>query len=154
LQSAAPAQVARVRERARRHALWMRHLWKQGLASADQGLAITHGEVDRLLTDPAALAAEETRFYAADTEARALREAIAKADLMARQDRDWSNLRACFDLTDADSDLLALAAAAEIDPSLARVYGYLHDEVQAIHATPWLAARLFQWPPNTVCGPD
>ena len=153
LESAAPTLVVRVRLRARRHALWMRHLWKQGLASADQGLAITHGEVDRLLTEPAELAAEEARFYATDPDARALREPIAKADLLARQDRDWANLRACFELSDADADLLALATAVELDPSLARVYGYLHDEAPASHATPWLAARLFQWPADAACGP-
>jgi AAA+ superfamily predicted ATPase len=153
LESAAPALVVRVRLRARRNALWMRHLWKQGLASADQGLAITHGEVDRLLAEPAELAAEEARFYATDAEARALREPIAKADLMARRDHDWTNLCDCFEVSGPDSDLLALALAVELDPGLARVYGYLHDEVQASHATPWLAARLFQWPADAVCGP-
>ena len=153
LDTPAPALVVRVRTRAKRYALWMRHLWKQGLASADQGLAITHGEVDRLLTEPAELAAGEARFYANDAEARALREPIAKADLLARHDRDWANLCACFELSETDADLLALAAAVELDPSLARVYGYLHDEVQASHATPWLAARLFEWPADAGCGP-
>jgi hypothetical protein len=93
------------------------------------------------------------RFYATEPEARAMRDVIARADLMARQDRDWADLCACFALTEADSDLLALALAAELDPGLGRVYGYLHDEVQASHATPWLAARLFQWAPETACGP-
>ena len=149
----ARALTGRVRIRAKRCALWMRHLWKQGLTSADQGLAITHGEVDRLLTDPAELAAEERRFYARDPEARALREPIAKADLVAAQDRAWADLRAWFGLSEADADLLALTVAVEIDPCLARVYCYLHDESQACHATPWLAARLFDWPADAASGP-
>lgn len=154
LRQPAPAPLVRVRQRARRLTLWMRHLWQQGMTSADQGLAITHGEVERLLADPADLAAEEQRFYAADAEARSLREAVAKADLMAGQDRDWASLCACFDLTEPESDLLALAVAVELEPGLGRVYAYLHDEVQAVHATPWLAARLFQWLPETVFGPN
>jgi len=40
--ASAPAVLERVRQRAKRHALWMRHLWAQGTTSADQGLAITH----------------------------------------------------------------------------------------------------------------
>ncbi len=150
----APAVLERVRQRARRHVLWMRHLWKQGMTSADQGLAITHGEVDRLLLDPDELVVEAERFYASDSGARELREAIIQVDLMAKRDHDWSNLCNCFGLTSQDSDLLSLAVAVELDPGLGRVYGYLHDEVQACHATQWLAAQLFQWPPDVACGPD
>ncbi len=150
----APAVLERVRQRARRHVLWMRHLWTQGMTSADQGLAITHGEVDRLLLDPEELVVEAERFYVSDSGARELREAIIQADLLAKRDHDWSNLCACFQLTSRDSDLLSLAVAVELDPGLGRVYGYLHDEVQACHATQWLAAQLFQWPPDVACGPE
>lgn len=150
----APALVMRVRQRARRHVLWARHLWNQGLGSADQGLAITHGEVDRLLRDPAELACEEARFYTTDAAARELSEPVAMADLAARQDRDWINLCACFGLAPPECDLLALAAAVELAPDLERVYAYLHDDVRAGHATPWLAARLFQWPPEASIRPD
>jgi hypothetical protein len=150
----APALIARVRQRARRHVLWVRHLWNQGLSSADQGLAITHGEVERLLRDPEDLAAEEARFYATDAAARELREPVAKADLAARQDRDWTSLCACFGLSPPECDLLALAVAVELAPDLERVYGYLHDDVRACHATPWLAARLFQWPAEASVRPD
>jgi hypothetical protein len=150
----APAVLDRVRQRAKRHALWMRHLWAQGVTSADQGLAITHGEVDRLLADPENLAADAEDFFDADPAARKLRDAIVRADAAVEHDREWSNLCACFELTGQDSDLLALAVAVELDPGLGRVYGYLHDEVQACHATPWLAAQLFQWSPELACGPD
>jgi AAA+ superfamily predicted ATPase len=149
-----PPLLVRLRLRARRHALWMRHLWQQGLTSADQGLAITHGEVDRLLTEPAELAAEQQRFYAGNPEALALREPIALADRIAAQDPDWSELCAAFELGDAEADLLAMAVAVDLDPGFARVYGYLHDEVQASHATPWLAAQLFARPPDAGCGPN
>jgi hypothetical protein len=146
--------LERVRLRARRHAQWMRHLWTRGMSSTDQGLAITHGEVDRLLLDPGELAAEAERFHAGNAGDRALREAIARADRAFERDRDWSSICACFELNGQDSDLLSLAVAAELDPGLGRVYGYLHDEAQACHATQWLAAQLFEWPPDVACGPD
>ena len=146
--------LERVRLRARRHAQWMRHLWTRGMSSTDQGLAITHGEVDRLLLDPGELAAEAERFHAGNAGDRALREAIARADRAFERDRDWSSICACFALNGQDSDLLSLAVAADLDPGLGRVYGYLHDEAQACHATQWLAAQLFEWPPDVACGPD
>src|SRR5439155_9920021 len=51
-------------------------------------------------------------------------------------------------------DLLTLAVAAEIDPLLRRVYGYLHDDTTACYATPWLAACLFPDAPLWHCGPE
>ena len=84
----APAVLDRVRQRAKRHALWMRHLWAQGVTSADQGLAITHGEVDRLLADPENLAADAEDFYDADPAARKLRDAIVRADAAVEHDRE------------------------------------------------------------------
>jgi hypothetical protein len=146
--------LERVRARARRHVLWMRHLWAQGMSSADQGLAITHGEVDRLLLDPEGLAAEAARFHAGNAADRALREAIARTDRALERDRDWTSLCSCFGLGSEESDLLSLAVATDLDPGLARVYGYLHDDAQACHATQWLAAQLFEWPTDFACGPD
>jgi AAA+ superfamily predicted ATPase len=146
--------LERVRLRARRHGLWVRHLWAQGMNSADQGLAITHGEVDRLLLDPGNLDSEAERFHASNVGDRTLREAIARADRALERDRDWSSMCRCFELNGQESDLLSLAVAADLDPGLGRVYGYLHDEAQACHATQWLAAQLFEWPPDLVCGPD
>ncbi len=151
---AKPAPVERVRQRARRQVLWMRHLWAQGATSLDQGLSISHGEVDRELSDPDSLADERNRFFASDPGARQLREAIASADQNARHDREWSAICDCFGLAPHESDLLALAIASEIDPGLGRVYGYLHDDVQACHATQWLAEQLFENDQAIGCGPE
>ena len=86
---AEPAVLARVRLRARRRALWLRHLWATGMTEADQGLTITHSEVDRILTPPADLAGAEEEFYRRNEEAAGLAGTIAEADRRWRQDTTW-----------------------------------------------------------------
>src|SRR5882724_7391372 len=123
------AVVERIRWRARRLVLWMRYLWSQGLLGTEQGLAISHVEVDRLLLDPDSLAEAERSFYQNDESAAALQLPIDAADEALLRNENWVALRQCFDLTDAESDLLSLAVAAEIEPGLRRVYAYLHDDI-------------------------
>lgn len=148
-----PPFVARVRLRAQRRVLWMRAVWSNDRSGAEQGLAISHAEVDRVLTDPAQIAASESRFYETDREARQLAEQIHEVDVQAANDPAWIWLRRQFGLSDCEVDLLSLAVAAERDPLLRRVYGYLHDDATAGYATPWLAAALFQWPAGVTLGP-
>src|SRR5713226_3064331 len=74
------AVVERVRWRARRFVLWMRYLWSQGLLGTEQGLAISHVEVDRLLLDPDSLAEAERSFYENDESASPLQSSIDAAD--------------------------------------------------------------------------
>ena len=149
-----PACVRRVRLRAQRLALWMRKMWEEGLVGSEQGMAITHTEVRRLLTDPAELRRAESAFYEDDETARRLHSAIEEADEDTRADETWAGLVRCFDLTEHESDLLQLATAVDIDSGLRRVYAYLHDDVQATSATRWLAARLFEWPDESGPGPE
>ena len=47
-------------------------LWSKGLAPGEQGLVITHAEVDRILSGSTELARAETAFYREDDEARIL----------------------------------------------------------------------------------
>ncbi len=149
-----PAFVDRIALRARRRALWMRALWSADANAPAGGLAISHAEVDRILTDPARLAAAEQVFYANDLAARELDEQIEAADRAAESDETWIRLKREFALTGAECDLLAMAVALEIEPMLGRVYGYLHDDANASHPTPWLAASLFQWTEMAVPVPD
>lgn len=133
-----------VRARARRLALWMAHLWESGQSSPDQGLAVTAGEVARIL-DPD-VAATERQFYAVHPAAVAMVDAIARADQALADDPGYRSLAAAFALTRAELELLALVLAVEFDPELPRVLAYLHDDASMGHATPRLAARLFQSP--------
>ncbi len=141
----APAFVTRVRLRAALLANRLRAEWEQAQGEPAQGLAITHAEVDRALRGGAGRddrapwdlrdAVEEADERASDPSAAALR--LARA----------------LGLTHRELDLLTLAAAAEVDPRLQRVYGYLQDNAGACYATVRLAAELFEWPAVDPLGP-
>ncbi|MDO8586994.1 MAG: ATP-binding protein [Armatimonadota bacterium] len=149
-----PVFLTRIRLRARRRALWLRLLWAEGMAEAEQYMAISHNEVDRVLTDPEALAEAESAFYETDAEARQLGEYIRDVDLRVEQMEPLNRLREAFALSEPERDMLTLTAAVEIDPRLRRVYGYLDDDTAARDATPWIAACLFEWPAGTIIGSD
>jgi len=135
----AAAILTAARAQARRLALWMEQIWQNGQASPDQGPAIGPAEVARLL------AAEPTReaeaaFYAGPAAALSAQTEAAAAALAV--DPVWSVIRRSFGLSAAEAELLALALAVELDPGLARVVAYLHDDGRLTQPTPWLAARL------------
>ena len=131
-----------VRLRAQLQLLWMRSSW--GQAPESRAWVISDAEVDRILEDPATVAAREEAFYQSDANARDLRELVREADSEFDQLPQWLALQQLFSLTEFELKLLALAVALDADSQLSRVYGYLHDDANAGHATPWLAARLFQ----------
>ncbi len=148
---AEPAFQARVRLRARRYTDWMRRVWRSD-GEPGQGLAITHAEVDHALSEPAEQTRAEARFY--EDEGRRFQDAIGQADEAFSGDARWARLRAEFGLSSPELDLLCLLVAAETAPALTRVYGYLNDDGQACHGSPWLASKLFQWPPEAAIGHD
>ncbi|MCC6168596.1 MAG: ATP-binding protein [Caldilineaceae bacterium] len=145
--------LARVRLCAQRRAHWLRTLWAGETLGLDAMPAVSPAEIDRILADPLVIAAAERAFYVTDPLAQELAEFIAAADARTGQDPAWTALCRAFDLTPPEQDLLALAAAVEVDPWLRRVYGYLHDDIGADRPTPWLAAHLFQWPAAPGSGP-
>jgi AAA+ superfamily predicted ATPase len=151
---AEPPFVARVRLRAQRRVLWMRALWAAEQSGPVQGLAISHGEVDRITADPAEIAAQEAIFYEEDPVASKLATQIGLADSQTSEHHEWRRICQEFDLSQHEKDLLALALAVEVDPLLRRVYGYLHDDAGAAYATPWLASVLFQWSSGVRFGMD
>jgi len=147
-----PAFLERIRLRARRRALWMRVLWSNDGNAATQGLAISHAEVDRILADHGEITRAEKAFYQQDAAALQLSAGIEAADRVAESDEGWNQLRCEFGLTAAETDLLAMAVALQVEPMLGRVYGYLHDDANAKYPTPWLAAHLFGW--RSISGPS
>ncbi|MCC6166804.1 MAG: ATP-binding protein, partial [Caldilineaceae bacterium] len=148
------AWLAQVRLRAQRRARWLRTLWAGEGLEMDMLPAVSPAEVDRILADPVVIDAAERAFYAADPVAQELAEFIAAADARAAADPVWRDLCHAFDLTPPEQDLLALAAAVEVDPWLRRVYGYLHDDIAVGQPTPWLAHHLFQWLTPLDVGPE
>jgi len=146
--------VTRVRLRAQRRMLWLHHLWGRSFADNEQVLAISHTEVERILAGAERDTDAESLFYKQEHAAQQLGKEIRIVEQKFENDEQWRQLRRTFALTEPDIDLLCIAIAAEVDPSLRRVYGYLQDDINASHATPWLASCLFQWSPGERVGPD
>ena len=143
-----PPLMTRIRLRARRRVLWLRHLWAAD-AGGNLGLAISHGEVDRILLGAGELARAELAFHESDPEARALTGPIQDADAATASDQLLGQLRREFALRDAEVDLLTLTVAVEADPWFRRVFGYIHDDATSGLPTPWLARQIFLWPVGT-----
>ena len=142
LHTTEPAFMTRIRLRARRRILWLNKLWASSLTEEVQGLAISHNEVDRILADPEQHAS-----------ARQLSKRIHTIERWIVNEDPWLKLRGDFGLSTPEIDLLMLAVAVEVDPLLRRVYGYLQDNATASSPSAWLAASLFQWPPDVRFGP-
>ena len=138
----AAAVVDRTRAYARLRTAWMERLWNRNQTSADQGLAITPGEVDRILSDPA-LALEDYADFLAEPGPGALLLAAEAADAALADDPFWQHLAHTFDLTVFELDLLTLVAAVELDPNLPRVLAYLADDTRATAPTLLASATLF-----------
>jgi AAA+ superfamily predicted ATPase len=141
--------TARVKLRALREVLWLRHLWDDTPGAL--GLSISFEEVERVLTDDHTAPAV-AMFHAGDPRSQLLAGAIEAADVAAATDPRLEHLRAGLVLEDAEVDLLTLAIAAEADPWLRRVYSFIHDDATSSLASQWLARRLFDWPPATRIG--
>jgi len=125
-----------------RRALWLRTLWASETNPAAHPAAIQHEEVDRILADPAQLAAAEAAFYRDDEEARGLTRELEIADERLRDEPRWQSLAKRLGLSAEDRQLFAVATAVAVEPQLGRVYAYLHDQPEMTYATPWLAAAL------------
>jgi hypothetical protein len=138
--STAQLILAVTRLRGRRLTLWMGHLWNTGQTSPDQGPAIGPGEVARLLAPAEAMEQAEAMFY--DENAAELSSQAIAASAELQLDPGWTTICRLFGLIKDDAEFLVLLLAVELDPGLARVVAYLHDDARLTQPTPWLAARL------------
>ena len=152
VRGAEPPWLTEVRLRAARRVLWLRHLWSGHQYEGEHLLAISHSEVDRALASPAEAAEAEQAFYRSDERAAAI---TAQLTALSRRPGDavLGHLTEVLGLSSGDVALFMLAAAAALNPAVARVFGYLLDVTEATAPTPALAAILFELsgPPP---GPD
>lgn len=146
-----PPWMTRIRLRAQRRILWMRsHTpsdddWPDTHEFVGNPI-ITDNEVNRILADPQVLAIAEAEFYEHDDVAQSLNRQIKMADDLLSLDIAWQQFQQIFALSPVEQDLLSLTLALEVDPSLRRVYGYLHDDATMTDPTVWLGTLLFHWP--------
>jgi len=141
--TSAPHPVCEVvRLRAARKTLWLRQVWA-GLPELPHPLAIGHEEVDLILSDPRAAAGDERAFYTQDPKAIQLGGEIEDAERRLSEEPRWRRLVDSLGLPPEQQHLLALAAAAALEPSLGRVLAYLHDQPELVLPSSWLASVLF-----------
>ena len=134
--------LARVRGRARLRTEWLRTLWRAA-ETGPVGATVTHAEVDLSLDDRDNPSDEADWLAHADyADDRAALDAI-ETELARGTGSRLSRLCTTFGLSAADRDLLHACLAAELDPSLLRVYAYLQDVAARSYVTDALAARLF-----------
>lgn len=134
-----PTWLGEVRLRALRRVLWCRELWERNRYVDEDGLAISHSEVELVLLPREQLAIAEADFAASDERARQL---TAELEALA-EDESWARLCSELELARPERALLALALAAELVPALRRVYGYVQNETAPLDATPALVADLW-----------
>lgn len=135
--------LIRVRLRAKRRVAWLRKLWHEEGESGGK-LAVTHAEIDTCLDDRDSPEAEDT-WFASDESVRQWNREIAEAEaeMAADSTSRLAQFQDLFGLSEAEFDLFQTCLAVALDPSLARVYAYLHDHAGRGYATEVLAARLF-----------
>jgi len=137
--STEPAWLAEVRLRVLRRVLWCRELWERNRYIDEDGLAISHSEVELVLLPREELTSAEAEFLTGDEHARRL-----TAELEALpEDARWAMLCSELELSEPEQALLALALAVELVPALRRVYGYVQNETTPSEATPALVADLW-----------
>jgi MoxR-like ATPase len=138
-----PRWLIEVRLRAQLRAHWCRELWARPRYTGEESLAISHSDVDAVLLAGLDGAAAESRL--SDAQTTGLHAQLS--DLLdAPPDPRWAELADELGLEPAEQELLALALAVELMPSLRHVFGYLQDETTPLDATPSLAAELWERP--------
>ena len=135
--------LMRVRLYGRRRVAWLRKLWKEEGESGGQ-VAVTHAEINTLLDNLDAPAAEAS-WYSSFEEIQPLNKEIERVEAALEQDDSsrFAVLKKIFDFSREESDLFQLCFAVRLDPSLSRLYAYLHDHAGRGYASEELARRLF-----------
>lgn len=134
-------EIQRLRLRLKRHITWRRLQWKVAADGTTQGVAIPDAWADALL-EAGLDADEEARFHESYPGSRYIA-AIEQEINAARHGTPLDRLAEDFQLTAFDCDLLVLALAPEIDPSIEILYAYALDDSARRYATSQLALALF-----------
>jgi adenylate kinase family enzyme len=134
--------LARVRARARLRTEWLRSLWRAA-AAGPPGAAVTHAEVDLSLDDRDNPGDEAQWLDSRELAGEWAALAAIEAELAEDTDSPLARLTATFGLSPVDQDLLHACLAAELDPTVARVYAYLQDIATRSYVTDALVARIF-----------
>jgi hypothetical protein len=134
-------ECRRLRLLLKRHVAWLRTRWTVQQSESYQGEAIPDQWAD-LLIESGLDSDEEARFRQRYPENDRIENLNATVIPM-RDTAPVGALARAFDLTAFDRDLLILALAPELDPSIEILYAYALDDVSRKYATAHLALGLF-----------
>lgn len=144
----------RLRLRLHRRVLWLRGRWKGDSLAGYRSMVISDAEADMLLTSTDR--SEELKFYREDPDAleisrdlAATERELAESSGRLVEDAFIPALEALvrmFALSPFERDVLLLCLAPGLDPAFARLFAYIHDNVHARHATPYLALTTLTTP--------
>ena len=134
-------ETSRIRLLLKRHVCWLRTRWAVQQDDNYQGEAIPDRWAD-LLLESGLDAEEEAEFRWQYPDNRRI-EDLTRIVLATRDVMPVGALARAFDLTTYDCDLLLLALAPELDPSIEILYAYAQDNVARKYATAQLALALF-----------
>ena len=146
--------LLRIRIRAKRRIAWLRKLWAEEGESGGK-IAVTHAEIDTHL-DGRDSPEAEAAWFASDESVRVLNRDLSEleADLGADRDSRLGQLAHIFGLNKEEFDLFQTCLAVLLDPSLARVYAYLHDHAGRGYPTEQLTLRLFGYGRRSLWNPE
>jgi hypothetical protein len=125
---------------------WLRTQWADDGAGPPVGSAISDVEADRLLRGGDAAA--ETEFRDSDPETQEISRRLRDLDdALAGESRSEPPppivvLGTLFGLSPFECDVLMLSLAAELDPSLSRLFAYVQDDPRRPYVTPHLVLSL------------
>jgi hypothetical protein len=134
-------ECRRLRLLLKRHVAWLRTRWTVQQGESYQGEAIPDRWADMLI-ESGLDSDEEARFRQRYPENDRI-ENINATVIPMRDTAPIGALARAFELTTFDCDLLILALAPELDPSIEILYAYALDEVSRKYATAHLALGLF-----------
>jgi hypothetical protein len=151
------AEMSRLRLILHRRSLWLRKQWSHDAVQDYMAWKISEAHADWLLREEDRTA--EADFYQTDPAAALIGRPLAALEQQIAERRQAMReagapagldlLAQLFDLTAFERDTLLLVVAAELDPSLERLYAYLQDDLTRRYATPHLAMALFLPPEHS-----
>jgi replication-associated recombination protein RarA len=146
--------LVRIRLYARRRIAWLRKLWQEE-GNPGGAMAVTHAEIDACL-DYRDSPGAEMNWYVSEEQIVPLNREIEKIENLIASDENsrFTFLHKVFGLSREESDLFQLCLAVKLDPSLGRLYAYLHDHAARGYATEELALRLFGYGHSSIWLPD
>ena len=147
------ALLVRFRMLASLRRAWLEKLWSEEGAPSGRTV-ISPGEIESNLEDRDSPEAENAWLQTDDWASQTFASLGEIENVITDPSGRLEQINRVFGIGKQESDLLQACLAVALDPSLARVCGYLQDHTGRSYVTEDLAARLFHYGRASVWGPE